>query len=53
MDLEQIQAERLDLGQHAIQCRLVQQAGERLVPVFWAAVLIVVPVRSALSWPSL
>jgi len=28
LDLEQVQAERLDLGQHAIQCRPVQQAGE-------------------------
>jgi hypothetical protein len=28
LDLEQIQAERLDLGQHAVQCRPVQQAGE-------------------------
>jgi len=28
LDLEQVQAERLDLGQYAIQCRPVQQAGE-------------------------
>ena len=28
MDLEQIEAERLDLGQHAVQCGPVQQTGE-------------------------
>jgi hypothetical protein len=27
-NLEQVQAERLDIGQHAVQCRPVQQAGE-------------------------
>jgi hypothetical protein len=28
LDLEQVQAERLDLGQDAVQCRQVQEAGE-------------------------
>jgi len=27
-DLEEVEAERLDLGEHAVQCGLIQQAGE-------------------------
>jgi hypothetical protein len=31
-DFEQVQAERLDFGQHAVQCRLVRRAGEHGAP---------------------
>ena len=30
-DLDEVEAERLDLGQYAVQCRAIQEAGEHSV----------------------
>lgn len=36
-DLEEVQAERVDVGQHAVQCRPVQDPGEHGVPTIRCA----------------